>query len=113
MRHALLLAALLAVACSDPGNGTEGDAGEINPACPYASTPGVWRAVVSGPGPTDCVYACRAEDGGFLSFCLNRGVARCVDTYTDTNNCRLCGNVCARGEICGTPTPTRPACQAP
>lgn len=113
MRHALLLAAMLAVACSDPGTGAEGDAGELDPRCPYASTPGVWRAVVSGPGPTDCVYACRAPDGGSLRFCQSGTTAVCADTRTDPNNCGTCGTRCSAGQVCGTPTPTRPACRAP
>lgn len=112
MRYTLLVAALFAVACSDPG--TDGaDAGQLDPRCPYRDTPGVWRAVYSGPGPADCVYACRAEDGGSRRFCLNGTTAVCTDPRTDTNNCDTCGNVCARGQICGTPTPTTPACRAP
>lgn len=100
MRHALLLAALLAVACSDPGTGTDGDggagdAGRVDPACPLASTPGVVYARRLVPSDPDCDYGC--ADAG--TFCRQGGV-RCVDGYNDPNNCGTCGNVCAAGLRC-------------
>lgn len=97
MRYALLLAALFAVACSDPGTGDDGaDAGRVDPSCPLASTPGVVIARRLAPTEPDCDYGC--ADAG--TFCRRTASAYCADAYNDSSNCGTCGNACAAGLVC-------------